>query len=98
MKKSLWVIGVGLLCAFSQSVSQQYIPDSNTVGLWHLNETGGTTAFDAAGNDDGLISGTTPITGYFDSARSFTANIDHIRINYPPAYKVPNFTVEAWVN
>jgi Concanavalin A-like lectin/glucanases superfamily/Bacterial Ig domain len=74
-----------------------YHVDAYTVGLWHFDETGGTTATDAAGINDGLITGTTAVVGHFGSCRNFSGNGDNIRIADLQAYKVSNFTIEAWV-
>jgi len=74
-----------------------YPVDANTVGLWHFDETSGTKAADAVGLNDGLITGTTTATGRFGLCRNFVANGDNIRIADLSAYKVNNFTIEAWV-
>jgi hypothetical protein len=73
-----------------------YSVDANTVGLWHLDEVSGTKASDAVGLNDGVISGTTSAMGHFGSCRSFSGNGDNIKIADLQAYKVSNFTVEAW--
>ncbi len=77
--------------------TSEYSVDANTVGLWHLNETSGNTALDVTGNNNGWISGTTTVTGHFGNARNFDGVSHNIRISFLPAYRVQNFTVEAWV-
>ncbi|HEX2421872.1 MAG TPA: hypothetical protein VHN56_01795, partial [Actinomycetota bacterium] len=47
---------------------------SSVVGLWHLDETSGTTAFDSSGNgNNGAISGpvTLGVPGHLNTAYSF---------------------------
>ncbi|MBI5019586.1 LamG domain-containing protein [Candidatus Gottesmanbacteria bacterium] len=78
--------------------------DANTVGLWHMEETGGTGAYikDASSNTrDGTPTGTTLVNGISGKARNFNGTSDYIRV---PAgagtsldLDVNPVTMEAWI-
>lgn len=78
--------------------------DANTVGLWHLDETGGTGAYikDVTSNaNHGTPAGTTVVNGISSKARSFNGTSDYIRV---PAgagtsldLDVNPITMEAWI-
>lgn len=78
-------------------------PDSNTVGLWHLDEESGTGAYikESGGSSlNGTPTGTTYSTnGKIGSARDFAAGTDRVTIANSPALNiVNNITIEAWIN
>jgi hypothetical protein len=57
--------------------------DGSTVGLWHLNETGGTGAYikDSTTNaNNGTPTGTTVVNGISNKARNFNGMSDYIRV------------------
>lgn len=79
--------------------------DQYTVGLWRLNETGGTGAYikDESGNNyHGTPTGTTVTDGLISKARSFNGTSDFIDIGVNHtviplfADNTQSWTVEAW--
>ena len=73
------------------------LPD--LVGLWHLDEGTGTTAYDSSGNtNDGTLMGDTSWTsGKFGDALSFDGDGDYVKL--PSSKTILNtdtFTIEAW--
>ncbi|OGY28241.1 MAG: hypothetical protein A2802_02725 [Candidatus Woykebacteria bacterium RIFCSPHIGHO2_01_FULL_43_29] len=76
---------------------------NTTAGLWHLEETSGTTSYikDASVNaNNGTPTNTTVVNGYagvarnFDGAGDFISVADNATLDFVAA---DNFTVEAWV-
>ncbi|MFA7654756.1 MAG: LamG domain-containing protein, partial [Candidatus Dojkabacteria bacterium] len=75
-----------------------YNIDSNTVGYWTLDETGGNLAYirDSSGNNNhGTPTGTTYTSGKIGGARSFNGSSDSITTG-TSARPSNNFTVETW--
>jgi hypothetical protein len=76
-----------------------YIPDSNTVGYWKMDEESGTGAYieDYSSNsNNGTPTGTIYIRdGRLGGARSFNGSSDYISIS-PSTTVTGTFTVEAW--
>jgi hypothetical protein len=78
--------------------------DANTVGLWHLDETGGTGAYlkdSSLSNNHGTPTGTTVVDGWFGKARRFTGTTsDYISLGdlNNAIDGVNQFTYEAWIN
>ena len=104
---SLVLTGCSLLSNISQvpSTEQSGItcltknPSSDLVGLWHLDEGTGTTAYDSSGNpNDGTLMGDTSwISGKFANALSFDGHGDYVQL--PASNTILNtniFTIEAW--
>jgi len=74
--------------------------DYNTVGLWHLDETGGTGAYikDFSANvNHGTPTGTTVVKGFAGKARSFNGTSDRILVGDSTSLKPSNITIEAWI-
>ncbi|MHB0947246.1 MAG: LamG-like jellyroll fold domain-containing protein [Sedimentisphaerales bacterium] len=77
----------------------EYVPDDDTIGLWHLNENTGTTVVNATGDDyyDGILEGDplpTWVTGRFDKGLHFSRFGDN-GINLGPlTSETVNFTME----
>jgi hypothetical protein len=78
--------------------------DANTVGLWHLDETGGSGAFfkDASpnGNNASIAAGgPVVVNGVAGKARRFNGSTDYLQASlYSPALGASNITIEAWVH
>lgn len=69
--------GTYLQAMLGESAYANNQPDSNTVGLWHLDEQSGTGAYlkDSSGNNNhGTTTNTTPIQGKVGQSRSFVGN------------------------
>lgn len=81
------------------SAKNEYVPDANTVALWHLNETCNNTVFDATSNhNDGTATGTTILDGKFQEARGFNGTSDVIQIPDSPSLAITEaLTLEAWI-
>jgi len=76
-------------------------PDNNTIGLWRLNETGGTGAYikDVSGNGhDGTPTSTTPVNGISGKAHDFNGSTSVVTVPADSALDfVGDYTLEAWI-
>jgi hypothetical protein len=73
---------------------------TSVVGMWHLDETGGTGAYlaDSSGSgNNGTPTGTTVVDGVTGKARSFNGASDYITINSSTLSTGGTKTVEAWI-
>jgi len=68
--------------------------DSNLIAYWRLDETGGSTAEDSAGSNDGTVYGAQWTDGYFGGALNFDGDGDYVRI---PPIILDDFTISFWV-
>lgn len=81
--------------------TKEYIPDINTVALWHFNDGSGTVALDSSiyGNDgflyNGLDSGWS--TGRFGSGLTFDGINDALDAT-GFSFNTTDWTVELWIN
>ena len=77
-----------------------YGSDTNTVGLWHLDEKSGSGAYikDSSGNaNNGTPTGTTFTQGKIGSARNFNGTADqYINLSNNASLSLTTFTVSAW--
>ncbi|MFZ2226667.1 MAG: LamG-like jellyroll fold domain-containing protein, partial [Candidatus Moraniibacteriota bacterium] len=75
--------------------------DQSTIGLWHMDETSGSTVNDSSGKGNtGTATGTTIVDGRFGKMRSFNGNSDYVRITGSPSFQRSNgqaLTVELWI-
>lgn len=82
-----------------QSYYQELGADVNTVGLWHMNETSGTSVADSSGNGNtGTATGTTIVDGILEKTRYFNGSS---YVSVPDSNSLDltdNFTISAWVN
>jgi len=87
-----------------ESYYQELSADPYTIGLWHMNETSGTSVADSSGNgNNGTVNGTTIVDGLFGKARSFTGVAD--KSTTPDYIDIPNlafsatdkWTVATWI-
>ncbi|HNR53092.1 MAG TPA: LamG domain-containing protein [Candidatus Dojkabacteria bacterium] len=83
--------------------SGPYGIDSNTVGLWHLDERGGSGAYlkdSTTNSNSGTPTGTTYTNvGKIGGARSFNGSSDYIGVSSPTNIPIGNspYTIEAWI-
>ena len=85
--------------ATTPALSGEYLPDSATLLLLHLDEASGPILVDASRfTTNGTASGTSIVTGRFGNARSFNGTTDFIE-GYTGNMNLAgqDFTVEAWV-
>jgi hypothetical protein len=78
----------------------EYVDDEYTIGLWHLNETTGASAYDFSGNENiGSITGTTVGGGQYGNAREFYTASDQISIPDDESlnFGTGPYTIEFWV-
>jgi len=77
--------------------------DGNTVALWHLDETGGSSAYikDSTSNASDLTpTNTTVVSGFYSKSRNFDGSgdflsiVDTATLDFAAAN---NFTVEGWI-
>ena len=82
-----------------QLENQELAADVSTVGLWHMNETSGSTVTDFSGNgNNGTATGTTIVDGKLDKARGFNGTSDLINLGKNPSIKGSSqVTIEGWV-
>ena len=75
--------------------------DSNTVGYWTLDETGGSGAYllDSSGNNNhGTPTGTTYTSGKIGGARGFNGSSDYITLGNPTELQITgNQTISMWL-
>ena len=75
---------------------QELSTDPNTIGLWHMNDTSGSTVTDSSGRGNhGTATGTTITTGLFNNARSYNGTSDRVEVG--TTLSSANITIEAWV-
>ena len=92
-----------LLTCFSIVFSQPipFVPDVNTVGLWHLNEGIGDIAYDTSGNglNGNLENGVSwDPDGMFGNCLMFSADYDRVRVTDDPFLDISTeLTLEAWI-
>ncbi len=90
--------------SYSEKFTTAPQADGSVVGLWHLDETGGTGAYikDSSGNaNHGTPTGTTLSMGKFNKARTFDGNNDYIDLGTGATFDFGNngpFTHSGWVN
>ena len=72
-------------------------PAEGSVSLWHLDENGGTIAYDSADGNDGTISGATWTTGVNGSALEFDGTDDKVEIDNADNLDLNTITVGAWI-
>ncbi len=79
------------------------VAGTDTVALWRLDESVGSTAYDETANNDGTINGAswagpTWTSGMFDDALSFDGSDDYVDFGTGVSSLITgDYTVEAWV-
>jgi len=82
----------------SASWQEEYLPDSYTVALLHMNECSGASSYDSSGNDNHgtIIEANWAVEGRFGCALSFDGVDDYILM--PAGFgDIPQGTIEMWV-
>ncbi len=73
---------------------------SDTVALWHYDESTGNTVFDSSPyRNTGTVYGTTIAPGRFGNARYFNGSYDYVRVPSNPVFNMntdQSFTVDLW--
>ncbi|MHC1716651.1 MAG: LamG domain-containing protein [Candidatus Dojkabacteria bacterium] len=96
--------GSYLSMMYGETPFANYQPDINTVGLWHLEETAGSTAYlkDSSGyGNHGTPTGTSTGGGKIGNTRSFDGSNDSINVGSAANLDFGNngaFTFSGWVN
>lgn len=84
-----------------QTYYQASSTDQATVGLWHMDETSGSTVSDSSGKGNtGTATGTTIVDGKVSKARSFNGTSDYVRVTGSNNFQRSNgqaLTVELWI-
>nr|HPN67518.1 LamG domain-containing protein [bacterium] len=82
-----------------QLANQELAVGASTIGLWHMNETSGSTVTDFSGNsNNGTATGTTVVDGKLGKARSFNGTSDLINLAKTPSVKgTSQVTIEGWI-
>ena len=77
---------------------QELASDEFTTGLWHMNETSGTTVTNSSTHTyNGTTVGTTIVDGVFGKARSFNGTSDYIYVTENDIYDSKELSIEAWI-
>lgn len=97
-----WVLTVACLATpTSVRALGEYQVDSNTVALYHLNDSSGTTVHDSVGNHDGALKGDARIgAGRFGNGLHLDGSGDYVRlgnVHQSPARSTARGTAELWV-
>jgi hypothetical protein len=72
--------------------------DSNTIGLWHFQDSPGTTVLDTSGNaNDGSFTNGAWVDGFTGWAGSFNATNTAVTIPHSSVFNVPAITIEVWM-
>ncbi len=80
--------------------AQNYTPDANTVGLWHLDESAGTVALDSSTNaNNGAVQGGSPFgQGNLNNALLLGSTRGYVSVPDSPSLTLSGQqTLEAWV-
>jgi hypothetical protein len=104
-KLPFWVagdkVGTYLEATAGESDYANYMPDSNTMGLWHLEEATGSGAYIKDSSNyanNGTPTGTTYTDGKIGKARSFNGTSDYISVADSSSLKpTSQLTVAAWI-
>jgi hypothetical protein len=81
-----------------ESYYQELPGDTNTISLWHMNETSGSNVIDSYNKGiNGTASGTTIVNGMFGKARSFDGVNDYISVPDNSNLNPYSITIESWV-
>lgn len=67
------------------------------VALWTFDESSGSTAFDAVGNNHGTVHGAVWTGGILDGALAFDGVDDYVDCGSDPALAPDQFTVSLWI-
>jgi len=95
VKTSLFFVAMAAVLALCGSTRAAEGP----ISYWRFDEGEGTTASDSVGSNHGAIHGATWITGIVNSALSFDAAADYVRILDSDQFTLgDDYTVEAWIN
>ena len=87
-----------IIAFLSQARAQPFEPDSNTVALYHFDETSDNFVSDASGNGrNGTATGTLIVDGIFGEARSYGVWTDEVLVPRPFDGVNDHFTIEAWI-
>ncbi len=74
--------------------------EPNLIAYWKLDEGGGDTAYDSAGDNDGDVHGATWTSGIINGALDFDGENDYVEIGDQPEFNFgsdTDFSVCAWV-
>lgn len=95
----LLVVALALALGLVPAASVGANPTPAIQGLWHFDETMGTTAADSSGNgNDGTLVGDTAwVAGKFGNALSFDGAGDRVEVARDASLEPSNVTVECWV-
>jgi hypothetical protein len=98
MKKVLLPM-LALVMAFGLALSMPAPASADIVGLWHLDEGTGDTAYDSSGNgNDGTITEASWTTsGKFNNALIFDGINDYVQVANDPSLNIAQGTWEAWL-
>jgi hypothetical protein len=72
--------------------------ESGAIAHWKMDEHSGTTAYDLAGTQDGMVYGATWTTGRIDGALAFDGVDDYIDCGNNDALAPTFFTISMWIN
>lgn len=90
-----------VICATHYQSQAQYLPDANTVALWHMNELNASdNVVDASSNNNyGIPNGTTIVDGKYDKARNFNGISDVIEVPNSTSLNLTGsqITLECWI-
>ena len=84
---------------FSQQLPGENYPDGTTIGLWHMNDSTGSTVYDSGDSSHtGTASGTTIVAGRFGRGRSFADQPSYIDLGpHFIGYAFTYWSLESWI-
>lgn len=91
--KSILVLAVVLVAAIPA------VTEAGLIGYWNFDEGSGTTAFDSAGDNDGVIYGAEWVDGVIGGALDFDGEGDYMAVADAPSLRVnqnATFSISVW--
>ena len=92
--------GTYLSATWGESAFANSQSDINTVGLWHMDEIGGSGAYiqNVTGSNNGTPTGTTyTSSGKLGGARTFNGTSDIINLGTSTSFDLTTFTISGWL-
>ncbi|RJQ37386.1 hypothetical protein C4559_03745, partial [Candidatus Microgenomates bacterium] len=91
-----------LTTTIGESAFANYQPDTNTVGLWHLDELSGTGSYlkdSSANRNNATPPGSGNVQGKIGRARNFNGSSEYISVADNSTLTLgSNFSIDTWVN
>lgn len=92
---------IALVIFATRAAGQEFKPDGDTIALWHMNESFGSTLSDASSNlNTAIAHGSSIVEGRFRLGRRLNGSGDYVECTSGPSFDLRTareLTVEAWL-